>query len=338
MKLLKKLKKRPDVIWLLPITITAIVSQLLIGADCIFGILPIAEESALAIMATGAEIIAGLYGLTLTGYIFFMDYLQEQIRDNALVAEVVTLLRKRYYKMICFISLETVAAIIMTIALNFYDIQSNFIPMRVLRFLVNETLFFMINIVFAIIYFVLDIVNPDKIARVSLKHKEILEEEEENVETVIPVDVELENSPDEAQTKGNLKAWLDKKKMEKKTESLKKSGKRSAGADNHRNRMERKGDLQEFLKDYQEIEEILMEGCKGLAANSLRRNPFNPVALREAVISANGKDPMLFAKITRLHQYYSYMMFSNEQTVSKRMCNLAKEIKTELLNMKDSNQ
>mgnify|MGYP003316697107 CR=1 FL=1 len=51
------------------------------------------------------------------------------------------------------------------------------------------------------------------------------------------------------------------------------------------------------------------------------------------LLPINGQNHMLFTKITRLHQYYSCLMFSNEPTVSKRMCILAKEIKAELLKM-----
>ena len=60
MKLIQEIRKRPDVIWLLPITMITAFSQFLVVTDCIFKILPIAEEAALQIMATGAEIIAGL--------------------------------------------------------------------------------------------------------------------------------------------------------------------------------------------------------------------------------------------------------------------------------------
>jgi len=326
MSLIKSLKKRPDAIWFLPITLSTTFFQILIIVDSIFRILPIAEESALQIMATGAEIIAGLYGLTLTGYIFFMDYLQEQIRDNELVSEVVMLLRKRYYKMICIISAETVMAIILAIVLNFYDLQSNVLPLEILRFIVNETFFLMLGVVFAIVYFVLDIVNPDKIAHVSQQHKELLEEAEEEIERVIPVDVQLkeaeEDEQEEKQSEKKQRFVLGFHKKEKTKRAENKTAVEEKAVT---------GDLQEFLKDYQEIEAILLECCKGMAANSLRRNPFNPVALREAMMSANGQNHMLFSKITRLHQYYSYMMFSNEQTVSKRMCKLAKEIKAELI-------
>lgn len=327
MNMIKQLKKRPDAIWLLPITISTIIFQVLIVVDSIFRILPIAEDSALQIMATGAEIIAGLYGLTLTGYIFFMDYLQEQIRDNALIAEVVMLLRRRYYKMICIISVESVAAIIVAIILNFYDLQSQVLPLGVLRFFVNETFYLMIGVVFAIVYFVLDIVNPDKIARVSQKHKELMEEAEEEIEKVIPVDIQMEEKKEpEEEKQFDKKHRLPHVFHKKETEKVKSPKAPVIKRDE-------KGDLQEFLDDYNEIENILRGSYKGMSGSQFLKNPFNPVSLREILIPINGQNHVLFAKVTRLHQYYSYMMFGHEQTVSKKMCELAKEVKAELLSL-----
>ncbi len=321
MNLVKELKKRPDTIWLLPINALTIFFQFLILGDSIFQVLPIAEDSALQVIGTGAEIVAGLYGLTLTGYIFFMDYLQEQIRDNALVSEVVKLLRRRYYKIICVISAQTIIAIVAAIILNFYDLQSEFLPAGILRFLVDECLFLMITVVIAIVYFVLDIVNPDKIAKVSQKHKELMEEAEEEIESAIPVDIQLEETRESfTRTEQNVSEKVNSKQPSKKF-------KMPAA------RKEEKGNVQEFIKDYQEIEVLLKNCCKGLVSSYVPRESFTVGGMKEFMIPLNAQNPRLFAKISRLQQYYCYMMFSKEQTVSKKMCILAKEVKAELIKM-----
>ena len=321
MNLIKEIRKRPDVIWLLPIHILTIIFQFFIIGDSMFQILPIAEASALEVIATSAEIVAGLYGLTLTGYIFFMDYLQEQIRDNALVSEVVKLLRKRYYKIICIISAQTIIAIVAAIILNFYDLQSECLPTGILRFLVDECLFLMITVVIAIVYFVLDIVNPDKIAKVSQKHKELMEEAEEEIESAIPVDIQLEETRENfTRTEPNVSEMANSKQAFKKFKmpSVRK---------------EEKGSVQEFVKDYQEIEALLKNCCKGFVDSHFPRGSFAVGTVKEFMLPLNAQNPRLFAKISRLQQYYCYMMFSKEQTVSKKMCNLAREVKAELLKM-----
>ena len=96
------------------------------------------------------------------------------------------------------------------------------------------------------------------------------------------------------------------------------------------------GSLQEFLQCYEDIERLLMKKSKGLAVEHLGTNPW------KALKHLNGKekleirkivsDPML-VNLTKVGQYYSYMVFSQEMTVSKEMCDLAKSVKAELENI-----
>jgi len=95
------------------------------------------------------------------------------------------------------------------------------------------------------------------------------------------------------------------------------------------------GSLQEFLQDYEDIEKMLIDKSKGLAISQIGANPW------KAIKHLNGKekieirkmvsDPLL-KNLTKLSQYYSYMVFSQEMTVTKEMCHLAKDVKTELGN------
>ena len=93
--------------------------------------------------------------------------------------------------------------------------------------------------------------------------------------------------------------------------------------------------MQEFLQDYEDIEQLLMEKGKGLAISHIGTNPW------KAIKHLNGKERLEIRKIvsdsllknlTKLSQYYSYMVFSQEMTVTKEMCQLAKKVKVELEN------
>ncbi len=319
MSLKNLMKKYPDAIWIIPILFTTIFFQIMIAIDSIYQIMPITED-AIQVMLTGAEVVAGLYGLTFTGYIFFMDYLQEQIQDDELISEVVILLKTRYYKIILVISLYTFIAIVMAMVLNFFGLETPYLSERIVRFLMSETLFLMVSIVAFIIYFVLDIINPKKMARISLQYKELLEAAEDEANGEID-----EEEIDEME--GNTKVEKEIKSIEtverrKKQEIIKETTKRT------------EGNLQEFLQDYKEIEELLMVEYKSFAQNQIQRNLGKPIRFKDSLILLKGFNESLFLKTTRLHQYYSYMVFSNEATVSKKMCQLAKEVKAELIKIK----
>lgn len=93
------------------------------------------------------------------------------------------------------------------------------------------------------------------------------------------------------------------------------------------------GSLQEFLQDYEDIEHLLIEKSKGLAVSQIGTNPWkalkhlNPKEVME--MNKIVSDPLL-KKMTKVGQYYSYMVFSQEMTVTKEMCDMAKEVKEEL--------
>ncbi len=319
MSLKKLIKKYPDAIWVIPILFTTIFFQIMIAIDSMYQIMPITED-AIQVMLTGAEVVAGLYGLTFTGYIFFMDYLQEQIQDDELISEVVILLKTRYYKIILVISVYTFIAIVMAMLLNFFGLETPYLSERIIRFLMSETLFLMLSIVAFIIYFVLDIINPKKMARISLQYKELLEAAEDEVNGEIG-----EEEIDEME--GNTKVEKEIKNIEaverrKKQEIIKETTKRT------------EGNLQGFLQDYKEIEELLMVEYKSFAQNQIQRNLGKPIRFKDTLILLKGFNESLFLKTTRLHQYYSYMVFSNEATVSQKMCQLAKEVKEELIKIK----
>lgn len=320
----KLIKKYPDAIWIMPILFTTIFFQIMIAIDSMYQIMPITED-AIQVMLTGAEVVAGLYGLTFTGYIFFMDYLQEQIQEDDLISEVVILLKTRYYKIILVISVYTFIAIVMAMLLNFFGLETSYLSERIVRFLMSETLFLMLSIVAFIIYFVLDIINPKKMARISLQYKELLEAAEDEANGKIDEEEIDEEEIDEIE--GNTQLEKEIKSIEaverrKNQEIIKETTKRT------------EGNLQEFLQDYKEIEELLMVEYKSFAQNQIQRNLGKPIRFKDTLILLKGFNESLFLKTTRLHQYYSYMVFSNEATVSKKMCQLAKEVKAELIKIK----
>lgn len=226
------------------------------------------------VLTSGAEVVAGLYGLTLTGYIFFLDRLQQKAVDDELLEDIISLLKKRYHNMVLLLSGLCFVAIFLAFCFIIYNTESNILPVYIYQFWGYEALLLVIIALLFNIYFVITVVDPDKIPRISLKYKQKFSSSETEL-----------------------------------------------------------GSLQEFLQDYEDIENLLIEKSSGIAVSQIGTNPW------KALKHLNGKerieirkivsDPLL-KNLTQLSQYYSYMVFSQEMTVTKEMCQLAKEVKEEL--------
>ena len=235
---------------------------------------PFSMEALAGVLTTSAEVVAGLYGLTLTGYIFFLDRLQQKADDDELLEDIITLLKKRYHNMVLILSVTCFSVIALSFTYIIYDVESNLLPDYIYRFWGFEALLMVFVALVFNIYFVITVVDPDKIPRASLQYKQKLSSSETEL-----------------------------------------------------------GSLQEFLQDYEDIEELLMQKGKGLAVSQIGTNPW------KAIKHLNGKerieirkllsDPLL-KDLTILSQYYSYMVFSQEMTVTKEVCQLAKNVKNEL--------
>lgn len=264
------------------IVITSIIAllcgiQICINGLCFSSTEIFSMEAISDVLFTATEVIAGLYGLTLTGYIFFLDRLQQKADDDELLEDIIALLKKRYHNMVLILSALCFIVILSAFSFIIYRPESGILPDYTYNFWGYETLFFVFVVLSFNIYFVIIVVDPDKIPRVSLQYKQ-----------------KLSNSDTEF------------------------------------------GSLQEFLQDYEDIEQILMEKSQGMAISQIGTNPW------KAIKHLNGKeriemrkllnDPLL-KKLTILGQYYSYMVFSQEMTVTKEMCDMAKEVKTELMNI-----
>lgn len=268
------LKQHPSILSLIVIALIGFYLQWVIIGLCLSPVEVFSMEAISQVMSTSTEVIAGLYGLTLTGYIFFLDRLQQQAEDDDLLEDIITLLKKRYHNMVLLLSGICFTAIVSAFGFMIYNTETNLIPQDVYEFWAYETLLLVIVTLVFNIYFVITVVDPDKIPRASLKYKKKLSTGDKEF-----------------------------------------------------------GSLQEFLQDYEDIEQLLIAKSEGLAVSQIGTNPW------KALKHLNGKekieirklvsDPLL-RKLSIVGQYYSYMVFSQELTVTKEMCDMAKEVKKEL--------
>ena len=268
------IKQHPTTLIWIAIAALGVYMQWVIVGVSVSRVQPFSMEALAGVLTTSAEVVAGLYGLTLTGYIFFLDRLQQKADDDELLEDIITLLKKRYHNMVLILSVTCFSVIALSFTYIIYDVESNLLPDYIYRFWGFEALLMVFVALVFNIYFVITVVDPDKIPRVSLQYKQKLSSSETEL-----------------------------------------------------------GSLQEFLQDYEDIEELLMQKGKGLAVSQIGTNPW------KAIKHLNGKerieirkllsDPLL-KDLTVLSQYYSYMVFSQEMTVTKEVCQLAKNVKYEL--------
>lgn len=268
------IKQHPTTLIWIAIAALGVYMQWVIVGVSVSRVQPFSMEALAGVLTTSAEVVAGLYGLTLTGYIFFLDRLQQKADDDELLEDIITLLKKRYHNMVLILSVTCFSVIALSFTYIIYDVESNLLPDYIYRFWGFEALLMVFVALVFNIYFVITVVDPDKIPRASLQYKQKLSSSETEL-----------------------------------------------------------GSLQEFLQDYEDIEELLMQKGKGLAVSQIGTNPW------KAIKHLNGKerieirkllsDPLL-KDLTILSQYYSYMVFSQEMTVTKEVCQLAKNVKNEL--------
>jgi len=268
------IKKHPTLLIWFTIAAVGVYMQCIIVGVSVSPVQAFSMEALSGVLTTSAEVVAGLYGLTLTGYIFFLDRLQQKAEDDELLEDIITLLKKRYHNMVLILSVTCFSVIALAFSFIIYDANSNLLPEYFYRFWGFEALLMVFVALIFNIYFVITVVDPDKILRASLQYKQ-----------------KLSNSETEL------------------------------------------GSLQEFLQDYEDIEKLLIDKSTGLAVSHIGTNPW------KAIKHLNGKEKIEIRKIvsdpllknlTKLSQYYSYMVFSQEMTVTKEMCQLAREVKEEL--------
>ena len=273
-KLLQWIKLHPSVMPLIFIVLIGAGIQSYIIGICFSSIEAFSMESIANVLTTSAEVVAGLYGLTLTGYIFFQDRLQQKADNDDFLEDIIVLLKKRYHNMVLILSVTCFMVIVSAFNFVIFMPESALMPIWMYKLWGFETLFFVFATLLFNIYFIIMVVDPDKIPRASLQYKQ-----------------KLSNGTTEL------------------------------------------GSLQEFLQNYEDIEQLLIEKSEGIAISHLGTNPW------KALKHLNGKekieirkimsDPLL-VNLTKLSQYYSYMVFSQEMTVNKEMCELAREVKDEL--------
>lgn len=166
----------PYLIGLFSLMILMGIVQVLVILDCFFPLLEYAPDAVSSVMSTCSEVLAGLYGITLTGYIFFADRFKDTSRDDESLYDAVQALLIRYNHLAGFISLMCLVCTVMAEGIVLYG-TNTLLPAGMLRFWINETLLLSFGTFNLILYFVISVLDPHKVERISNQKKTKISED-----------------------------------------------------------------------------------------------------------------------------------------------------------------
>lgn len=172
----KTIHQYPYLIGLLSFGILAGIVQVLVILDCFFPLLEYTPDAVSSVMSTCSEVLAGLYGITLTGYIFFADRFKDTSRDDESLYDAVQALLIRYNHLAGFISLMCLICTVMAEGIVLYG-TNTLLPAGLHRFWINETLLMCFCTFDLILYFVISVLDPHKVERISNQKKSKISED-----------------------------------------------------------------------------------------------------------------------------------------------------------------
>jgi hypothetical protein len=118
------------------------------------------ENQILYLFSTSAEVIAAIYGLTLTGFIFFRNELsREEFEDETLV-ETIESLKRRYFALLLFIAgLVTLTLLLANLAI----VHEGSGEARLNTLIINAGQSAFVTSLVVIVYFIFDVIAPKRI-------------------------------------------------------------------------------------------------------------------------------------------------------------------------------
>ncbi len=142
------------------------------GVGLLSPALTLNENQVLYLFSTSAQVIAAIYGLTLTGFLFFRNELNREATEDETLAEAIDQLKNRYFSLLVFITVLVGLTLFLSNAAIAYEADSR---TSITTVLVNAGQSSLIVSFVAITIFVFDVIAPQRIERASQKLKDELD-------------------------------------------------------------------------------------------------------------------------------------------------------------------
>ncbi|PQK76353.1 hypothetical protein [Pantoea ananatis] len=234
-------------------------------------ILILNENQILYLYSTSAQVLAGVYGLTLTGFIFFRNELSREEFDDDSLTEAVESLKERYFKLLLFVTLLSIFSLFICNFIISIEGQKNSIFKTILINVAQSS--FIVSLL-TIAYFIFDVIAPKRIEKASLKLQQTFDPIGRNVE---------------------------------------------------------QGSLEEFLRNFNQIEYILQKYGQAFQSNSYNYSPksqrrISNIKLAQIILQAEKIDSKLYDEIKRLITLRNSIVHGAEPIVSSNMVSTSREI------------
>lgn len=130
------------------------------------------ENQVLYLFSTSAQVIASIYGLTLTGFLFFRNELNREVSEDETLTEAIDQLKTRYYSLLIFITaMVGLTLLLSNLTISYEDDYRKSIT----TVLINIGQSSLAVSFIAITIFVFDVIAPQRIERASQKLKDELD-------------------------------------------------------------------------------------------------------------------------------------------------------------------
>lgn len=125
----------------------------------------------LSIVSTCSEIIAGLYGITLAGYTFFLSRIDSLCASDSTLDYVVSSIKNRFKYLIWYITSNVMMTLLISIVLMYSPVPSSERIGFFYRLFCNEFVLFMVFSTALILYYSILVIDPNCIEKEALKLK-----------------------------------------------------------------------------------------------------------------------------------------------------------------------
>jgi len=132
------------------------------------------NDALMTVISCCAQIIAGLYGITLAGYTFFLSRMDALMASDATLDYIVGSVKQRFKVLIWYITATVASTLFISIFLMYYPASSGRIPEYLYRVICNEFVLFMGFATALILYYSVGVVDPNCLEKEARKLKKKL--------------------------------------------------------------------------------------------------------------------------------------------------------------------
>ncbi|TSJ46527.1 hypothetical protein [Fluviicola chungangensis] len=135
------------------------------------------ENQILYLFSSASQVIAAIYGLIITGYIFLRNELDRKADKDESLEEIILLLKTEYFGSIIGISLTTLLSIVLCFLVIADETHSNG---NLLAYLINISVATILTELIVVVKFVITILNPNSLEIASNKLRDLTAQDKTN--------------------------------------------------------------------------------------------------------------------------------------------------------------